>query len=128
MRIGVPKEIKNNEFRVGLTPVGARELVDHGHEVLIQTSAGAAIGFEDSAYQAAGATIVNGAADIYASAELIVKVKEPQSEECAMLREGQLLFTYLHLAPAPELCQKLLDSGVIGRSPTPAVVCRYWLP
>lgn len=112
MLIGVPKEIKDNEYRVGLVPASVRELAAQGHGVLVQAGAGAAIGLEDAQYRAAGAEIVADAAGIYARAELIVKVKEPQPAECALLREGQALFAYLHLAPDPELAQRLLASGV----------------
>jgi alanine dehydrogenase len=112
MRIGVPKEIKNNEYRVGLTPAGARELAGHGHEVMIETMAGHGIGLDDEHYEAAGARIVPTAAEIFERAEMIVKVKEPQPVECRMLREGQTLFTYLHLAPDPEQTRLLVESGV----------------
>lgn len=112
MRIGVPKEIKNHEYRVGLVPAGVSELVNAGHEVLIETTAGAGIGLADSAYQAAGAKIVATAAEVFAAADLIVKVKEPQLSECAMLRPGQTLFTYLHLAADPGLAHALMASGV----------------
>src|SRR5215475_12388016 len=111
MLIGVPKEIKNHEYRVGLIPASVRELVHHGHKVLVETKAGAGIGFDDAAYQAAGAGIATSAADIFAQADMIVKVKEPQPTECTMLRKGQLLYTYLHLAPDPEQTQGLLKSG-----------------
>jgi alanine dehydrogenase len=111
MLIGVPKEIKNHEYRVGLIPASVRELVHHGHKVLVETKAGAGIGFDDAAYQAAGASIATNAADIFAQADMIVKVKEPQPVECKMLRKGQLLYTYLHLAPDPEQTQGLLKSG-----------------
>ena len=114
MLIGVPKEIKNNEFRVGLTPAGVRELVRHSHQVLIETAAGSAIGLGDEAYTRAGATIVANATDIFASAELIVKVKEPQPQECRLLRPQQILFTYLHLAPDPEQAKGLMASGAIA--------------
>lgn len=114
MRIGVPKEIKNHEYRVGLTPAGVRELKAHGHEVLVQTQAGAAIGLTDAHYQAAGATLVADAKTVFAQAEMVIKVKEPQPSECAMLREGQVLFTYLHLAPDPEQTQALLKSGCVA--------------
>lgn len=113
MRIGVPKEIKNNEFRVGLTPASVRELIAHGHQVLVQQQAGAAIGLEDAHYQAAGADIVADAADIFARADMVVKVKEPQPVECAMLRPGQILYTYLHLAPDSEQTAALVKSGAI---------------
>ncbi len=93
MKIGVPKEIKNHEYRVGLTPASVRELTSRGHEVLVQTGAGAAIGLTDEEYVAAGAKIAADAASIFATAEMIVKVKEPQPQECAMLRPGQILYT-----------------------------------
>ncbi len=113
MLIGVPKEIKNNEFRVGLTPASVRELIANGHQVLVQTNAGTAIGLDDAQYVAAGAEIVAAAADIFARADMIVKVKEPQPVECAMLRPGQILYTYLHLAPDPEQTAALVKSGAI---------------
>lgn len=109
--IGVPKEIKNHEYRVGLTPGGVRELTHHGHRVSVQSGAGAGIGCSDADYQAAGAAILPDAAAVFAAADLIVKVKEPQPQECAMLRRGQTLFTYLHLAPDPEQAAGLLKSG-----------------
>ena len=111
MLIGVPKEIKNHEYRVGLIPASVRELVHHGHNVLVETKAGSGIGFDDAAYQAAGATIATSAAEIFAKADMIVKVKEPQPVECKMLRKGQLLYTYLHLAPDPEQTEGLIKSG-----------------
>ncbi len=111
MRIGCPKEIKNQEYRVGVTPAAAQEAVLHGHEVLIQTGAGAGAGFPDADYVAAGAKILDTAEQVFAEAEMIVKVKEPQAVERKMLREGQLLFTYLHLAPDPEQTKDLLESG-----------------
>ena len=111
MRIGCPREIKNREYRVGLTPESAKELVSHGHEVWVETGAGAGIGATDAQYRAAGAVIVEGAAAIFAECEMIVKVKEPQPDERAMLREGQLLYTYLHLAPDPEQTADLVKSG-----------------
>jgi alanine dehydrogenase len=114
MLIGVPKEIKIREYRVGLTPAGARELVQAGHKVLVETQAGAAIDFDDAAYRAAGADIAADAEDIFAQAEMIVKVKEPQPVECKQLREGQVLFTYLHLAPDPEQTRLLIESGAIA--------------
>ena len=113
MRIGLPKEIKNHEYRVGLTPAGVRELVSHGHEVVVQTAAGAEIGLSDDAYKAAGATVVNTAQDVFERAEMIIKVKEPQPAECAMLRAGQILYTYLHLAPDPEQTRALIDSKAV---------------
>jgi alanine dehydrogenase len=111
MLIGVPKEIKNHEYRVGLTPESVAEAVHHGHKVLVETRAGAGIGAADEAYRAAGAEIVANAADIFAKAEMIVKVKEPQAGERKMLRPGQILYTYLHLAPDPEQTKDLVASG-----------------
>ncbi|MFK7761978.1 MAG: alanine dehydrogenase [Roseobacter sp.] len=111
MIIGCPKEIKPQEFRVGMTPNAAQEAVAHGHSVIIETSAGTGAGFEDSDYEAAGAQIIQTAKDVFATAEMIVKVKEPQALERKMLREGQLLFTYLHLAPDPEQTHDLIASG-----------------
>jgi len=113
MLIGVPKEIKVQEYRVGLTPSSARELVHHGHKVMVQSGAGVEIGFGDDSYRAAGAEIVADAANIYARAEMIIKVKEPQPAECQMLQAGQVLFTYLHLAPDPEQTEALLASGAV---------------
>ncbi|MDM7255530.1 MAG: alanine dehydrogenase [Paracoccus sp. (in: a-proteobacteria)] len=112
MKIGCPTEIKAQEFRVGLTPSTAREAVAHGHEVLIQSGAGIGAGFTDDDYLAAGARIAPDAAAVFADAEMIVKVKEPQASERAMLCKGQVLFTYLHLAPDPEQTAELLSSGV----------------
>lgn len=112
MKIGCPKEVKPQEFRVGLTPDAVVELASHGHEIIIESSAGIGSGFEDAAYLAAGARIVPTAAEVYAEAEMIVKIKEPQPNEIHMLRRGQILFAYLHLAPAPELTDGLLKSGV----------------
>ncbi len=111
MKIGCPKEIKPQEFRVGMTPNAAHEAVRHGHEALIETGAGAGSGFDDAAYVTAGATIVATAQEVFAQADMIVKVKEPQAVERKMLREGQVLFTYLHLAPDPDQTRDLLDSG-----------------
>ena len=113
MLVGVPKEIKNNEYRVGLTPPSVHELVARGHQVIVQAGAGAEIGLADAHYAAAGAVIVDAAADIFAQADMIVKVKEPQPAECAMLREDQILYTYLHLAPDPEQTEALLASGAV---------------
>ena len=113
MRIGVPQEIKNHEYRVGLTPASVRELTSRGHQVMVQTGAGAAIGLDDAQYLAAGATLAQNAAEVFAQAEMIVKVKEPQPVECAMLRPGQILYTYLHLAPDPEQTAALVRSGAI---------------
>lgn len=111
MLIGIPKEIKNNEFRVGLVPAGARELCARGHTVLVQAGAGLGSGFNDDDYALAGAEIVPDAAVIFARADLIVKVKEPQPEECGMLRKSQVLFTYLHLAADPAQARSLMESG-----------------
>ncbi len=111
MRIGIPKEIKTHEYRVGLTPAGVRELVLHGHQVLVQQGAAGGIGFGDDAYRAAGADIAPDAAAVFAEAELIVKVKEPQPEEIARLRAGQVLFTYLHLAADRTQTEGLIHSG-----------------
>lgn len=111
MKIGCPKEIKPQEFRVGLTPNAAMEAVAHGHQVMVETGAGVGAGFADADYEAAGAVIVGTAAEVFAQAEMIVKVKEPQAGERKMLREGQVLFTYLHLAPDPEQTKDLLASG-----------------
>lgn len=111
MKIGVPKEVKVHEYRVGLTPDAVTEYVAAGHEVMIESQLGAGIGVDDAAYRRAGATIAASAADIFATAEMVVKVKEPQASEWAMLRKGQILFTYLHLAPDPEQTRGLLASG-----------------
>ena len=111
MRIGCPREIKPQEFRVGMTPMAALEAIAHGHAVIVQTGAGEGSGFDDTQYEAVGATIVGTAAEVFEQAEMIVKVKEPQAVERKMLRDGQILFTYLHLAPDPEQTRDLLDSG-----------------
>jgi alanine dehydrogenase len=111
MRVGVPKEIKVHEYRVGLTPGAVREYVAAGHAVVVETGAGAGIGATDETYRKAGAVIAATAAEIFASADMIVKVKEPQPREWAQLREGQILFTYLHLAPDPEQAKGLMASG-----------------
>ncbi len=111
MKVGVPKEIKVHEYRVGLTPESVREYVHRGHEVVVETQAGAAIGAGDDAYRQAGATVLADARAVYDAAEMIVKVKEPQTAEIAMLRPRQLLFAYLHLAPDPQLTRGLLESG-----------------
>ncbi|AVY66373.1 alanine dehydrogenase [Xanthomonas translucens] len=111
MLVGVPKEIKNHEYRIGLTPAGVRELVLHGHQVLVQRDGGQAIGLTDADYERAGARLADDAASVFAQAEMIVKVKEPQPDECALLSTGQLLFTYLHLAPDPAQANALLQSG-----------------
>ncbi|MBK6727902.1 MAG: alanine dehydrogenase [Xanthomonadales bacterium] len=111
MLIGVPKEIKNHEYRIGLTPAGARELTHHGHQVMVQRDGGKSIGLTNEMYEKAGAKIVDTAAEIFARADMIIKVKEPQPVECQMLRPGQLLYTYLHLAPDPDQTAALVKSG-----------------
>ena len=113
MRIGVPKEIKVLENRVGLVPGSVREAVAHGHEVTVEHNAGQGIGMDDDAYRKAGAKVVGSAAEVFASADMIVKVKEPQAVERKMLRSGQILFTYLHLAPDPEQAKDLVASGAV---------------
>lgn len=110
MLVGVPKEIKNHEYRIGLTPAGVRELCSKGHQVLLQSSGGEGVGFTDAMYKTAGAEICESAAEIFAKSDMIVKVKEPQPEECKMLRPDQLLFTYLHLAPDPKQTELLVES------------------
>ncbi|PXF32123.1 alanine dehydrogenase [Pokkaliibacter plantistimulans] len=114
MLVGIPKEIKNHEYRIGMTPAGVRELVAAGHQVLIEHNGGAAIGLTDAMYEAAGASIVDTAQEVFSRAELIVKVKEPQPIECRMLSPGQVLFTYLHLAPDPEQARLLIESQAIA--------------
>ncbi len=111
MKLGCPKEIKPQEFRVGMTPAAAQEAIGHGHEVVIETNAGMGAGFTDADYTAVGAKILGTAKEIFETADMIVKVKEPQAVERKMLREGQILFTYLHLAPDPEQTKDLLASG-----------------
>ena len=111
MLVGVPKEIKNHEYRVGLTPSSVNEIVKRGHRVIVERSAGAAIDFPDAEYQAAGAEIVDSATEIFARADMVIKVKEPQPAECKMLRDGQILYTYLHLAPDPKQTELLVASG-----------------
>ena len=111
MLIGVPKEIKVREYRVGLTPTNVREVTAHGHDVLVETGAGAGIGLADRVYEAAGATVVASATEVFERAEMIVKVKEPQASERKLLHRGQVLFTYLHLAPDPEQAEDLIASG-----------------
>ena len=112
MRVGVPKEIKNHEYRVGLVPASVGELTSRGHDVTVQTGAGVGVGITDQDYEQAGATIAPNATSVFADADLIVKVKEPQLEECKLLRPGQTLFTYLHLAADPEQTHALMASGV----------------
>ena len=114
MHIGVPKEIKNHEYRVGLTPASVRELVQAGHEVIVQTDAGTGIGMTDADYISAGATVKADARQVFADSDLVVKVKEPQPDECRFLRAGQVLFTYLHLAPDPQQTELLLNSAAIA--------------
>ena len=111
MRIGVPKEIKNHEYRVGLTPASVAELVAAGHELFVETKAGSGIDCPDNGYRKAGATILPTAAEVFGAADMIVKVKEPQAQEIALLEPRHILFTYLHLAPAPELTRSLCESG-----------------
>lgn len=114
MRIGVPREIKTHEYRVGLTPASVREFTLRSHTVLVQSGAGSAIGFADEQYEKAGAVLVSSAADVFRSADLIVKVKEPQACECTMLRAGQVLFAYLHLAADRQQTEALMRSGVVA--------------
>ena len=131
MLIGVPKEVKTHEYRVGLVPGSVRELVHHGHRSMVESGAGAGIGFDDAAYESAGAEILARAADVFAAAEMIVKVKEPQPQEVAALREDQVLFTYLHLAADRAQTEGLLRSGR-GRDRLRdgdrqrAAACRCW--
>lgn len=113
MLIGVPKEIKNHEYRVGMTPLSVREAIRHGHKVWVESGAGLGIGVTDEGYKAAGAQIIPSAGEIFLKADMIVKVKEPQAIERKMLREGQVLYTYLHLAPDPEQTRDLVASGAI---------------
>ena len=113
MLIGVPKEIKNHEYRIGLTPSGARELIANGHKVMVQRDGGKSIGLTNEQYEKAGAEIVDSAEEIFKRAEMIIKVKEPQPAECAMLRPGQILYTYLHLAPDPDQTAALVQSGAV---------------
>jgi len=114
MIIGVPKEVKDNEYRVGMTPAGVKALVDAGHKVLVETKAGAGSSFPDSEYKQAGATIAARAADVWRKADMVVKVKEPYADEPKLFREGLVLFTYLHLAPIPDLTGELLKKKVTG--------------
>lgn len=114
MLIGIPKEIKTNEHRVGLTPVSVQELINHGHEVIVESNAGIGIGKTDADYRKAGATIVDTASVIFTKADMVVKVKEPQAEEYSQLRADQILFTYLHLSPDPAQTQGLMQSGCIA--------------
>ncbi len=114
MRIGIPSEIKNREYRVGLSPASVRELVAHGHQVAVQKDAGLAIGFSNEDYEKAGSDIAPDAKEIYAGSDMIVKVKEPQAVELKMLRENQIIFTYLHLAADQEQTQGLMSSGAVA--------------
>lgn len=114
MRIGVPKEIKVHEYRVGLTTTSVRELTSRGHEVYVETNAGAGVGMLDSDYENAGARVVESPSEVFGSADMIVKVKEPQPDECRMLKPGQVLFTYLHLAPDPDLTAQLVKSQCVA--------------
>ncbi|MEW6500982.1 MAG: alanine dehydrogenase [Thermodesulfobacteriota bacterium] len=114
MIIGIPREIKDKEFRVGIVPAGVRALAHAGHRVVIEAGAGVGSGIADEEYRAAGAAILPSAAEVYGQAEMVMKVKEPLPPEYPLLREGQILYTYLHLAPLPELTQVLLDARVIG--------------
>src|SRR4028119_1384520 len=111
MRVGVPKEIKVHEYRVGLTPASVAELTAAGHQVIVETNAGTGIDFSDQDYVDAGATIAGSAAEVFANADMIVKVKEPQAQEIALLEPRHLLFTYLHLAPDPAQTKGLMNSG-----------------
>src|SRR6185295_14245984 len=111
---GVPTEIKDNEYRVGMTPAGARDLTADGHQVLVQKGAGNGSGFADEEYEAAGAKILPDADAVYSEADMIVKVKEPIAPDLKRLKEGQLLFTYLHLAPVPDLTEELLKKKIVG--------------
>lgn len=113
MLIGVPKEIKNHEYRVGMTPESVHDAVLSGHQVIVETNAGAGIGATDDEYRVTGAEVVDTAEEVFARAEMIIKVKEPQAGERKMLREGQILYTYLHLAPDPEQTRDLVDSGAV---------------
>ncbi len=114
MLIGIPKELKNNEYRVSISPLGVRELVYHGHRVLVQKDAGHAVNFDDSQYRAAGAVVVDTIQEIYNQAEIIIKVKEPQLEECALIQDGQIIFSFLHLAAVPQITNALLERNCIA--------------
>ena len=128
MLIGVPKEIKVHEYRVGMTPAGVREAVSHGHRVLVERGAGAGIGFDDERYRRAGADIAGDASEVFANAELIIKVKEPQPAEYRRLRAEQVLFTYLHLAPDPDQTEGLLASGCTAIAYETVTDDRHGLP
>ncbi len=111
MLIGIPKEIKNHEYRVGATPAGVKEIAKYGHEIIVESNAGSQIGFSDEQYEASGARIAADAKEVYQNAEMILKVKEPQQSECQMIRDGQIIFSYLHLAAEEKLTAMLVDSG-----------------
>ncbi len=111
MLVGIPKEIKNHEYRVGMTPTSVREMTKHGHQVIVETNAGEGISASDERYRKSGAEIVDTAEEVFARSEMIIKVKEPQAVERAQLREGQILYTYLHLAPDPDQTRDLVNSG-----------------
>ena len=128
MLIGVPKEVKNHEYRVGLVPSSVRELKHHGHEIVVETAAGSGVGFSDDDYRNAGASIAGSAKEIFDSAEMIVKVKEPQPGEYAQLRDGQLLFTYLHLAPDEAQTKGLVESGCVAVAYETVTSARGGLP
>src|SRR5215468_5242607 len=128
MRIGVPKEIKVHEYRVGMTPASVREAVEHGHQVFVERDAAARQGLFDRDYERAGATVLASATEVFSSCDLIVKVKEPQPMECLMLRQGQTLFTYLHLAPDPEQAKALMASGVTAIAYETVTSARGGLP
>ncbi len=114
MLIGVPKEIKTHEYRVGMMPASVREVIAHGHQVIVEHNAGAGIGFTDADYEGVGAKVLPDAQAVFSAADMIIKVKEPQANECKMLREGQILFTYLHLAPDPQQAKLLQASGIVA--------------
>jgi alanine dehydrogenase len=130
MKVGVPTEIKTDEYRVALTPSGVRELVEHGHEIVVQAGAGDGSSISDADYRGQGAQILPDAESVFGAADMIVKVKEPQAPEVALLEPRHTLFTYLHLAPDPELTQGLVDSGAtcvaMRPSRTRAAGCRCW--
>jgi alanine dehydrogenase len=126
--VGVPKEIKNNEFRVGLTPGSVREFIHHGHSVVVETCAGDGSSFPDSDYVSAGATILGSADEVFSQADMIVKVKEPQAVEIARLRPGQILYTYLHLAPDFEQTVGLVASKAVCIAYETDAWRRSWAP
>tara|TARA_A100001015_G_scaffold244573_1_gene280127 strand:- start:608 stop:1060 length:453 start_codon:yes stop_codon:yes gene_type:complete len=114
MLVGVPKEIKNHEYRVGATPAGAKEIINSGSEVVLEAGAGTQIGFSDQQYIDVGAKIVDSATEVYQNADMILKVKEPQASECQMIREDQVVFSYLHLAAEKELTEMLVESKSVA--------------